>query len=244
MRKLWLILGFVVVVLTGCRVDTTISIDVDKQGGGEVAVVVVLDEEATRAAPDLAKQFRADDLRATGWDVEGPAVKDNKTTLRVSHGFDSPNQAALLVNQLVATDGPLKNFKVGQQRSFWTVKTQFSGTVDLTKGVASWNDPALLERAGTGLGFDPNEIRDNVGVDPEATFPVTIEVNLPGSQTFTPDAKGGKWQLSYGQSTDLASTSSGWNTKPVLYFGVAVILLLIAVAVSIIWQTYKPMHKR
>ncbi len=232
-------------VLTGCKVETNIDIDVDKDGGGEVAVQVNLDEEATRAVPDLAQKMSVDDLRATGWTVDGPSVSEQMTTLSVSHSFDTPEQANALIDQLDSAGGPLRNFRVEQSRSFTKLDSHVSGTVDLSKGVASWGDPILQERAGTALGFDPKELQNSLGVNADEMFPVFLSVSLPGrSTTYMPTANNGKWTLAYGQVHELDARSKGLNVQPLTSFGIALFLLVAAVVIFLVWKPYVPMHRK
>lgn len=61
--------------LSGCRVDTKVSV-VDRGGGhGTVTVTVVLDRQAVDALggeTGLARQLSVGDLRSAGWEVTGP----------------------------------------------------------------------------------------------------------------------------------------------------------------------------
>ena len=53
-------------VLSACRVESTVSVEVAGDGSGVVGVEVLLDEEATAAVGNLERQLRYDDLVEAG----------------------------------------------------------------------------------------------------------------------------------------------------------------------------------
>src|SRR2546430_16216952 len=72
MRRLLVVVA-ACVLLAGCKVDTTLTIDVHDNGGGSVRLRVALDADAVQNAQAgggrLADRVRLGDLQAAGWTV-------------------------------------------------------------------------------------------------------------------------------------------------------------------------------
>ena len=73
MRRLLLVVVATFVLLAGCKVDTTLTIDVHDNGGGSVRIRVALDADAVQNAQAgggrLEDRVRLGDLQAAGWTV-------------------------------------------------------------------------------------------------------------------------------------------------------------------------------
>ena len=57
------------VLLAACRVDTTVTLQVDPNGSGEVAIVATADAAMVQAVPDLRDSLAFNDLKDAGWSV-------------------------------------------------------------------------------------------------------------------------------------------------------------------------------
>src|SRR2546430_2161478 len=72
MRRLLVVVA-ACVLLAGCKVDTTLTIDVHDNGGGSVRIRVALDADAVQNAQAgggrLEDRVRLGDLQAAGWTV-------------------------------------------------------------------------------------------------------------------------------------------------------------------------------
>jgi len=73
MRRLLLVVVAACALLAGCKVDTTLTIDVHDNGGGSVRIRVALDADAVQNAQAgggrLEDRVRLGDLQAAGWTV-------------------------------------------------------------------------------------------------------------------------------------------------------------------------------
>src|SRR5256885_6095718 len=72
MRRLLVVVA-ACLLLAGCKVDTTLTIDVHDNGGGSVRIRVALDADAVQNAQAgggrLEDRVRLGDLQAAGWTV-------------------------------------------------------------------------------------------------------------------------------------------------------------------------------
>ena len=82
-----------VVVLSACRVEATVTVEVSEDGSGTVAVGLELDGAAVDALSGFDDRVRVDDLEAAGWEVVGPTT-DGWGVGRMSavKRFDSPDR--------------------------------------------------------------------------------------------------------------------------------------------------------
>lgn len=165
-----------VLVLTACRLDVVVSVEMDPDGTGVVRVEAVADEELVAQAPDLVDDLRLDDAVENGWEVEGPTPRDDGgLELVLTHPFAS---AAELANVLTSIGPPLTQMAAARtEGADGQVVNGINGVMVLPDGYASFADEALVTAVG-GMPF-AEEIAAS-GVPIEDAFSFTYRVALPG----------------------------------------------------------------
>jgi hypothetical protein len=178
-----------VVVLAGCQVKLTVDTKVQADGSGTVTVGVGLDDEALAKVGDLNSQLRVDDLRSAGWTITGPAKEaDGFTWVRAAKPFADPAAAAKVMDEVNGADGAFRGWQV--QRSSNPLSTSYSakGTIDLTKGLATFGDTQLAQL----LGGDPfaeavKKLEAEQGRPISDQVDVQVTVEVPGAtHTYRP----------------------------------------------------------
>jgi len=157
-RQLLLLVGVVVGValLAGCQADVALHIDVNDDGSGRVLASIVVDPEAASRTILFESPPLVDDLKATGWTVTGPTQRADTTyLLEASKSFSRPDQLPGILEELGGKDGPFRSFRLDRSTSFAKRSWSLTGTVDLTKGLASFSDDELnAQLGGPPLGAD------------------------------------------------------------------------------------------
>lgn len=197
-------------VLSSCRVDQSISLEVEPNGTGAVTVVVTADKDIVAKAPSLAQDIRTDDLKKAGWKVTGPTkTKTGGLTIELRHDFDTPAQATALLTQVSETRGPLHELVLARSgkdtNSTWTL----AGRLEVNGGLDSFIDDAGLQL----LDVSPYaaEVAD-AGLDLGDAVGITFSAALPGDvDSTTGIQKDGviTWQIPMdGSRVDVATTST------------------------------------
>jgi hypothetical protein len=110
MRRALIVIA--VMLLSACRVDTTIDISMDSDGSGEIKLTAIADAEVVAKAPGLAEDLRFDDAEAVYREAlqAAPTNRDIKRNVTRFHEFlqsfrakKAPELPALL--EPPATDG-------------------------------------------------------------------------------------------------------------------------------------------
>ncbi len=196
------------VVLAGCRVDTSVTVHVDNDGSGQVVARAVLDADAVKAAElggvKLEESVRLADLTSAGWKSSGWKRRTNGTAaLTLSKAFGRPEDAGAVVAELNGPDGPLRAVKVTRATSTFSTDWSFSGVADLKDLKTGIQDDGELvarlsaERVDVAaldlrlLGQTADALRLHVNADlPHASpkvFPVrpgkTVLMNTSSSET-------------------------------------------------------------
>ena len=215
------------VLLGACRVELDIAVEARANGTGEVRVTAVLDEAAAEEAGDFEKDLRTADLEAAGWLVEDPERLDGGgVALTVRHPFSSPAEAEAAMAQLGGSDGPFRSFALTQTRTFFRTETEFSGTVDLTRGVEAFSDPALAEAfGGVPLGVSVEQLERQLGAPFDRLLAMQVAVRLPGSVDSNGPAtaeEGSVWTPQLGEQTTLQATAARWNMANIVALVIAV----------------------
>jgi hypothetical protein len=182
-RLRWLLLAVCLLLLAGCQTEAFVEVQVDADGGGAVYVALAMDQEAATRTVLYERQLPIDDLVATGWTVSGPAQEaDGRIWLRAQKEFSQLEQIPPLIEEVVGKGGPLQNFSVQPSSSFGKRSWDFTGTVDLRGGLASFTDPELAELlGGEPLGQSPTKFQEALGgATLESLVKVNVVVDLPG----------------------------------------------------------------
>lgn len=210
-------LVFVLVLVGGCRADVGVTLEVDHDGGGRVRVEVVVDQEVSDRI-DLPTVLRVDDLVQTGWRVTGPERRgEGGTVIEATKGFADPSGAARVMDEVSGPDGPFQRFRVTHSGGVFVSRASFAGTVDLTRGVEGFADPALIEALGGA-----ESLQQLLGRPIDEAVGVRVTVRLPGrTETWTP---------SFGQATELDLAAR--RVSLVAVTGVVALVLVIAGLVS------------
>jgi hypothetical protein len=216
-------------VLTGCQVKLAVDTKVNADGSGLVAVGAGLDDEALAKVGDLSAQLRVDDLKASGWTVTDPAKEDDGYTwVRATKPFADPAAATAVLDEVNGPDGAFGGWKVNASSSAWSSSHSVQGRIDLTKGMASFTDPALA----TALGGDPyggaiGDLEKEQGRPVADMVDVRVTVEVPGStKTFTP-------ALGAEQPTAVRVSSSSLG-RLVQWLAVATVLTLIGLGLVLL----------
>ena len=177
-RRFFPLVGALLLLLSGCRVDVYIDVTADDAGAGTISVTVDIDAEAATLVPGLAEDLRLDDLITSGWTVEGP-TQVNSGGLRVvlRYPFESPAEATDALSQISGPNGPLLNPALKRTVDGRTVNTTLDTTLQFIGGVEAFSDAELSNLIGTTPWRSTAE---KLGVDPNTSFSLTLSANLPG----------------------------------------------------------------
>jgi hypothetical protein len=240
-RRLLLGLVGVVVLATGCRVDTTTRVEVAEDGSGTVTVEVVLDQEAAGRIPDLAEQLRTRDLQRTGWTITGPEETAGGVTITATKEFFEPGQLAEVLGQVGGARGPFVEPVLTRERGFGTTAYEFSGSLDLSRGVATFSDRRLTQLLdGFPIGQDQEQLEAELGAPLSDLSSFTFELVLPdggGTQTST-------YEVRLGDPPSILAAAT--EERNLLVFGLAggaaaAVLLLVLV---LLWRLIRGARSR
>jgi hypothetical protein len=173
----------VVLVLTGCRLDVAVRVDVAKDGSGTVTVTATADQELLTRAPSVLGELQLGDARSAGWTVRGPTrTTPGGAVVVLTKRFSTPGQATAILAEINGARGPLHGMTVTQEHAFARVETSVRGTIRVDGGVAALSDDALAKllspagmAAALGTGSTPLD----------QTFGFTFSALAPGSVTST-----------------------------------------------------------
>ncbi len=234
-------------VLSGCHVDTTVSID-DRPGGrGVVEVTVSLDAstlEALGGEAALAAQLRDADLRAAGWVVAGPRPGPGSTTvITARHSYASEQQARALLSSL-AGSGPAASrpfdLRLSSHHGWWSSSTRLSGRVDLTCGVACFGDRGLQAALGSPTGVQTGPLARAAGQQPGQVFAFHVTARLPGSLLHSDAASATagvlRWTPRLGQAEDLLAVTRSWDWPRMIAAAAFAAAVILGLAGWLLWR--------
>ena len=217
---------------TACQVTLAAGVDVARDGSGRVTAGIGLDADALRELGDPAIALRVDDLRQAGWQVEALRKEDDgRSWVRASKPFADPEQAATIMAELSGPDGPFRDFRIVRTKSLTRSRTVFTGTLDLSRGLAGLSDPELAATLGdVDLGLDLEGLRRRFGDQLARTVTVQVTAGLPGDMTTNaPGRHGGRalWSPELGQTVQMEATSQALRINPAVPIaaGAAVVVL-------------------
>jgi hypothetical protein len=244
----------IVIGAGACRVDTQVGITVNQNGSGTVTVRVGLDDDALRRVPTLVQDLETDDLRATGWTLQGPTKQsDGLTYISASKNFADPEEASKVLAEISGPNGPFRDFAITRTRSFAKTKFTFDGTVDFAAGLESFSDSELAAQLdGKPLGDDLKAIEDRAGQPLDTAFQFHVIVRLPGKLTSNAPvqaANGAVWQLKLSDTepVKLTATSTDMRWLTVIATGIAIVAggaVLVLVVLRLLSRRRRARHAR
>ena len=196
-------------VLTSCRVDSVVTLDVEPDGSGTLAIVTTADAEVVSKYPNLATELSFDDAKAAGWSVSDVATTpEGAMQVRVAHHFANPEEATALLGQLSSEFGPFKGLALTRSGKDTDSTWNLVGQLQVNDGLNAFADPQLL----TTIGATPFQATlTNAGLDIGQAVGVTFNLKLPGKvESTTGISKFGtlQWNVAFDGSTqDLATTT-------------------------------------
>ena len=195
--------------LSACRVDTVVSLNVDPDGSGVLAVVATADAEVMASAPNLVDDLNFDAAKEAGWKVSDVEMLDSGAAqVRVSHSFTTPEEATQLMAQLSGEFGPFKDLALARSGKETDSTWALTGTAQITGGLRAFGDSALLDLIG-GAPYEAAVREQNLDVGQAASM--AFKVRLPGvieSTTGVDDAGLIQWTVPFdGSSQQIAATT-------------------------------------
>jgi hypothetical protein len=195
--------------LSACRVDTVVSLNVDPDGSGVLAVVATADAEVMASAPNLVDDLNFDAAKEAGWKVSDVETLDSGSAqVRVSHSFTTPEEATQLMAQLSGEFGPFKDLALARSGKETDSTWALTGTAQITGGLRAFGDSALLDLIG-GAPYEAAVREQNLDIGQAASM--AFKVRLPGvieSTTGVDDAGLIQWTVPFdGSSQQIAATT-------------------------------------
>ncbi|MEO6470098.1 MAG: hypothetical protein ABIP21_13450 [Acidimicrobiia bacterium] len=229
MRRHALAAVLCVVVLAACRVDATVTVRMHENGGGTVAVRVVLDAAAVRAAEvgngTLEQRVRLADLPGAGWSVT-PWRRDAKggATLRIRKPFSAPGEVAGIVREISGANGPVRNVTATRSSSTFSRGWAVGGLVDLRAiklGIET--DPQLVATL-TSERVDIPQVESRI-TSGLSGLRVHLVADLPGAQRDVSAGAGRRSVL------DATAENTDLNRLVMLVGGIALAALAVLLLV-------------
>lgn len=223
------------VVLAGCRLDAAVSLVVDRDGAGSLALRLVADQElvarADAAGVDPFAPLR--ELQVPGWSVADGDRDDGGREVTLRARFDDPDElAALSADLAAALDAP-------------EARLLEPFAVELTSDTVA---------VSGGAGLVPTDVVAELGLTPDAAVAALadsvdyrVRVSLPGEVL---EAPGGRveerevtWQVPAGEQVAVAAVSQRpppWWLWPAVVAGA---LLVVAALVLWRWRRRRPRRR-
>ena len=224
------LVGVAIGVLAGCRVETTVRVDVEDDGSGEVVVVIDLDADAVQAAEvsggTLEARVPLSDLEAAGWRVgEWERAEDGTAKLTMSHPFAEPDEVSGIIEQISGPDGPLR-LELARDESFYAKKFKLTGVADLTQPAGTSTDQELVDRL-VAEGVDVGALDQRLLAELTESFLLRVQARLPGAGTKEYEVPPGERVEIDASSTSLP-VLKGFLLIAGVGFAVLAVLLLVA----------------
>lgn len=221
MRRL-LVVVVACLLLAGCKVDTTLTINVHDDGSGSVRVRVALDADAVQNAQAgggmLEDRVRLGDLQAAGWTVTPwRRAPDGSATVSLRKSFGNAGDLAGVVAELSGKAGPLQGVTLERNRGFLSTEYKVTGDADLsglTAGIA--DDPEVVAQL-TGQRVDVAQIDQRLARQINDAFRLRIRFVFPGGDVTEVRPEPGK-------KVSLATSTSQFDTTRALLLAGAVVL--------------------
>jgi hypothetical protein len=138
-----------------------------------------------------------------------------------------------ILAELNGPDGPFRDFRVVRTRSLTRSTTSFTGTLDLSRGLAGLSDPTLDTALGdVPLGLDVDGLRARFGDEVNDTVKVRVTAGLPGEVATNAPARDGSralWAPELGQTVQLEASSRAFRVDPLIPISAALALAAVAV---------------
>ncbi|MDP9465616.1 MAG: hypothetical protein M3P52_13415 [Actinomycetota bacterium] len=197
-----------VMLLTACRIDTTVDISMGVDGAGTVTLTAIADADVVSRAPGLAQDLRFDDAETAGWTVTGPAeTADGGLQVQLTHTFANPEEATALLQSINGSGGPLHGVAVARVIDDGGTTVSLIGSLRID-GLAAFADPDVL--AAIGATPYAEEVAAS-SPSPTEAVGVTVRATLPGkitSATGTVSNGSVSWTVPLdGSQLDLTTTA-------------------------------------
>lgn len=171
-RPLLALSALIIVLLSACRLDVDVAVEMQPDGTGSVTVTAVADAELMAQVPDLVDDLRLDDAIANGWVVEGPTLEsDGGATITLTHPFASDTELANVLNSI---GPPLNNVGIARTVGVDQTTNAIDATLGLPDGLASFADSDLVTAVG-GVPFSLD-----TAASPSEVMSFDLRVDLPG----------------------------------------------------------------
>lgn len=235
-RRLCL-LALAAVALTGCRLGVSAQVDVARDGSGEAALVVTLDEallaELDELAIDPTAELTAVAAEAPDWDLTRATDDDGGLVLTLRRGGDDPDELTDAFRELTAglseTDPALAvdlDLDVDEAGA-----AEVSGTIELRTpigpGVVT-DEAAAAELAALAV--------DTV----DASLVVTLPGEITASDADEVEGSRAAWTVAAGEPRTVRATAAapnGWPPEQIAAVAAGALVLVSAVIVAIVlWR--------
>lgn len=221
MRRL-LVVVVACLLLAGCKVDTSLTINVHDDGSGSVRVRVALDADAVQNAQAgggmLEDRVRLGDLQAAGWTVTPwRRAPDRSATVSLRKNFANAGDLAGVIAELSGKDGPLRRVTLERNRGFLSTEYKVTGAADLSKLTAGIADDPEVVAQLTGQRVDVAQIDQRLAQQINDAFRLRIRFVFPGGDVTEVRPEPGK-------NVSLATSTSQFDTTRVLLLAGAVVL--------------------
>jgi len=234
-----LLVALAALVATACQVDAEITVTLEDDASGEVALDVVLDDAASARVPDLADMLETGDLEAAGWTVSPvEATASGGQVVSATKPFGTPAELQSVLDEIAGPDSLVRDLAVYRNRPFGEIELGFGGALDPSGGIEQFSDPDLTSAlGGFPLGIDLDELEAELGADPASTVTVRLEAVLAGQQ----DPEPAEWSVRMDQAepVQFAATSTMVLEEPrrwVRYAVLAAVAFVAVVLLELFWR--------
>lgn len=183
---IWLLVCAVGLVVTGCRLDVAVGVEVEADGTGQVLVVLTADRALTDALPPGAELLIWDDARAAGWEASEPVPTDDAgREVRLQRPFTSMDDLATALSRIgpflsvesLRRTATLDGDTASEIRTELRLRAGLAGGNTLD-GFAAFSDPDLDAVMG-GAPFAEDLAAS--GATPATSMGLEIQMRAPGA---------------------------------------------------------------